>query len=128
MLSPGVEGANKTATAKMMANNLLGLVSALVVAPVLGNLKTTGTWHGREGVPVGAWDTGKTGPDGEPVYIDVAQLYLVRRGLRISGANAVVSDLQKGKSLKEAAIHGGLDIAKVCKKISWNKKCGRGGS
>lgn len=94
---PGVTAKTTAAAAQMRALEVANLVTGLVVVPMTVNYMLTGKPMGRPGTPVGAIDTGKTDDKGKIIYIDPQQWSGVRRGLRITGANAVMSGVQHGE-------------------------------
>jgi hypothetical protein len=61
----------------------------------------TGKVAGRPGTPFGAIDTGKDDEHGNHITIDPQQWTLMRRGLRLTGVNALATGLKEGQSARE---------------------------
>jgi hypothetical protein len=95
--SPGFETTNSAATAKLYAQNIAGLVTGLVAIPAAANYLINGNVMGRDGTPFGAIDTGKDDSDGKHIIVDPQKWTNTRRGMRITGLNAIVDGIQKGK-------------------------------
>jgi hypothetical protein len=96
--SPGITPASTMANVGMRAAELGSLVATLFAAPMAINYALTGKSMGRPGTPLGAIDTGKTTGDGRAITVDPQQWTGLRRGLRITGANATATGLMKGQS------------------------------
>lgn len=89
LTSPGFRGANPAARAKLRVTEALTLVSMLAAVPAIINSYTTGSWKGRPGTPFGAIDTGQDDKaTGRPKIIDLLQLLLLRRAMRMTGMEA----------------------------------------
>lgn len=99
--SPVIKGKSPKARAQLWATEILGNLIGLALLPILLNLLTTGKAGGRDGVPLGAIDTGKDDADGKPIYYDPAKLSGVRRGLRATGIGAVAEGLRKDRPLAD---------------------------
>jgi len=97
-LDPGIEASSPAAAAQMRAINFLGTAATLFAIPALINYLITGSPNGRDGTKTGQIDTGKDAEGGRHIVIDPAQWTGLRRGLRISGAQAVIEGLKEGKS------------------------------
>lgn len=95
--APGVKGADFVEAAKLRARSFVGLLTGLVVVPVVANMLLTQEPFGRDGTPTGAIDTGKDNKEGNPIVIDPAKLLLVRRGMRITGLGALERDVRRGQ-------------------------------
>lgn len=110
--NPGVEASTLGESAKMRLVNILSGMVAASVLPALLNLLTTGSFGGRPGTPIGAWDLGKEEDErGRHRVIDLMQIVGIRRGLRGTGAGAVVEGLREGQTWDEIIGHAGQDIA-----------------
>jgi hypothetical protein len=110
MLNPGVKAANPSAWFKLRLNDALAFRVVPFVLGVVANQAITGTNFGRKGVPAGAIDTGKNDKDGRPIYWDMEQTSLLRRGERITGISALEHGLETGQSAKQIANRAGNDI------------------
>ena len=97
---PGFKAANTKAAIAARAQMVSGLVAATTV-PAIVNYFTTGNFGGRPGTPVGAIDTGSTTKDGKLRIVDVFQLMGIRRGLRGTGAEAVIEGTREGKTVSQ---------------------------
>ena len=97
MLDPGVKAASPAAAAQMRAVEAFGLLATVWGVSSLVNYFTVGNPNGRPGVKQGQIDTGSTSKDGNAIVIDPAQWTGVRRGLRISGIQAVMEGLKAGQ-------------------------------
>jgi hypothetical protein len=98
LMSNEVRAASPEAYAKMKLLNMVGLVTTLLVIPIVVNSILGGNPWGRLGTPIGMIDTGKDNAEGKPIYIDPAQTELLRRGLRVSGMESLI----KGVRAEEA--------------------------
>ncbi len=106
---PGVEIDSYKAAAQVRAYGLVGLLTTLFVVPIVANYIINKKPFGRPGTQVGQIDTGKD-RNGKHVVIDPAQWIMLRRGMRITGVNAVVNDLINGDLGKDTAKQAGGDI------------------
>ena len=97
-LDPGVAGASPAMAAQMRAVNFLGTAATLFAIPAMFNYLLTGTPGGRPGTKLGQIDTGKDDADGKHIVIDPAQWTGLRRGLRISGIQAVIEGARRGET------------------------------
>jgi hypothetical protein len=97
-LDPGIEASSPAAAAQMRAVNFLGTAATLFAIPALFNYLLTGSPNGRDGTKTGQIDSGKDAAGGKHIIIDPAQWTGLRRGMRISGAQAVIEGLREGKS------------------------------
>lgn len=105
LISPLVRSASPEAWTKMRVVEMLSLAGAIYALPMLLNTYFTGNPAGRKGTPLGAIDYGKpANPDGSHDYFDWLQLMLLRRAVRITGAQSVyrgMEEKEKGsKTLK----------------------------
>ena len=96
--NPGFEATSPGAAAQVRGLNILTGVVGAAAIPMMLNLVTTGSVGGRPGTPLGAWDLGRDEKDGKHTVADLLQLTGLRRGLRATGANALVEGLRAGKS------------------------------
>lgn len=96
--SPGFEAASTSAAVQARLVQTLGLVSTLVTIPATLNYLITGSILGRPGTPHGAIDTGNDDERGRHIIIDPAQWTGLRRGLRLSGINALIQGLRSDQS------------------------------
>jgi hypothetical protein len=112
MLSNEVQALNPAAYTKMKLLNLVGLMSTFTVIPIVANYYLTGTPFGRPGTDVGKIDTGKDDAQGRHITIDPGQTELIRRGVRISGAQALMKGIREEKSAGETLGNMGRDIVK----------------
>lgn len=110
---PGVKALDAQAWAKMHLIEGLGWTTALVVLPVLANKALTGTLYGRPGTPIGAIDTGRDDKQGRPIVIDPLQTILLRRGLRITGMQALARGVLREQPAKKETLVDGLRRAMV---------------
>ncbi len=95
--TPGYEAASTSAAVKARALQLTGTIATLGIIPMMLNTVSTGKVMGRPGTPIGAWDTGKTDADGNPIIVDLAQITGMRRGMRSLGLNATIEGIRQGK-------------------------------
>jgi hypothetical protein len=110
-LNPGIEAANTEAAMKMRLVEATGLVSTLMVLPMVINHYTTGNIWGRPGVSPGAIDTGKN-KQGKLIQIDLAQSVLVHRGLQNIGIMSAFKDLNQGRGEKDILHDAFMDTVK----------------
>gem|GEM_PF-4410702 len=96
-LDPGIKAASPAAAAQMRAIEFLGTAATLFAIPALFNYLLTGSPAGRPGTKMGQIDTGKD-DEGKHVVIDPAQWTGIRRGLRISGIQAIVEGVRRGET------------------------------
>ncbi len=94
--SPGIETKTPGAALQLRAEHIAGIVMAGATAAILNKL-STGSVFGRDGVPIGAIDTGGKDENGDPRYFDPLKFSGVRRGLRVTGAGAVAEGLRYGR-------------------------------
>ena len=98
---PGVTPTGKAAAWQMRLINLLG-TALLFTIPAMLNMLTTGQPGGRSGTPLGAWDLGMDNDEkGKHKVIDLLQITGVRRGLRVTGLEAVIEGLRGKESANE---------------------------
>lgn len=106
-LSPGIEAVSKSAAFELRAIQAMGAFATLVAVPSMLNYLITGNPNGRPGTKFGQIDTGKDDKEGKHIVIDPAQWVGLRRGLRITGLQAVIegnkSGLSSGKIQRNAA-------------------------
>lgn len=100
-LSPGVRAANLTSAIQMRAVEAFGVFATLIAVPTILNTITTGRPAGRPGVPIGAIDTGRDDANGKHIYIDPAQWIGLRRGMRITGINALLEGMIRGQPARQ---------------------------
>ena len=103
MLSPGVRAADTASAAKMRAINAAGAIADVLIFPAAMNYLTTGNPLGRPGTPFGAIDTGKDKDNGDRLVIDLLQWTGFRRGMRMTGLNALATGIREGQPAKEIA-------------------------
>jgi hypothetical protein len=96
-MDPGIKAISPTAAAQMRGVEFLGTAATLFAIPALFNYLLTGTPNGRPGTKMGQIDTGKD-DQGKHVIIDPAQWTGLRRGLRISGIQAIVEGARRGET------------------------------
>lgn len=108
---PGVTPSGEAAAWQMRVTNMLGL-ALLFTIPAMLNMLTTGKPGGRSGTPMGAWDLGMDEDNkGKHKVVDLLQITGVRRGLRVTGMEAVIEGLRSGESVNEItgkAINGAV--------------------
>lgn len=100
-LSPGIEASSKTAALEMKAIEAFGTIATIIAVPALINYALTGKPQGRPGIKMGQIDTGRDDREGKAIAIDPAQWTGLRRGLRISGTQALVEGLKRGQGAKQ---------------------------
>lgn len=91
------EAASGADAAKMRATNIASAAVSLIAVPAAINYLTTGKIAGRDGTPVGAIDLGVDDDQGKHIEIDPQKWTNTRRGMRITGIQAVIDGLQKDK-------------------------------
>jgi hypothetical protein len=96
-MDPGIKAISPKAAVEMRAIEAFGTIATLFAIPALANYLLTGTPAGRPGTKMGQIDTGKD-DQGKHVVIDPAQWTGHRRGLRISGLQAVIEGAQRGET------------------------------
>ena len=96
-MDPGVKAVSPKAAVEMRAIEAFGTIATLFAVPALANYLLTGSPGGRPGTKMGQIDTGKD-DEGKHVVIDPAQWTGHRRGLRISGLQAVIEGAQRGET------------------------------
>ncbi len=95
--NPGIQATTAQAALEMRAINWLGTALTLSAVPMMLNTLTTGSPAGRSGTPLGAWDLGtEENEKGKHRVIDLAQISGLRRGMRVTGADAVVAGMKAG--------------------------------
>jgi hypothetical protein len=92
---PGFKAASPKAAAMARAYQLSTLASATLLPAVI-NYFTTGQFGGRSGTPLGAIDTGTDNDKGQRRLVDLFHLLGIRRGLRATGAGAVIEGVRTG--------------------------------
>jgi hypothetical protein len=108
--SPGVPALNKKAAARMRAENLSGIPIKLATVAML-NLAFTGMIGGRPGTPIGSIDPGfESDEKGKHATWDILSLGGERRGMRLTGLNALVNGLKEGQSAGEIGLQAFNDI------------------
>lgn len=96
-MDPGIKAISPKAAIQMRAVEAFGTIATLFAIPALANYLLTGSPGGRPGTKVGQIDTGKD-DQGKHIVIDPAQWTGLRRGLRISGLQAVIEGAQRGET------------------------------
>lgn len=96
-MDPGIKAISPKAAVEMRAIEAFGTIATLFAVPALANYLLTGTPAGRPGTKMGQIDTGKD-DDGKHIVIDPAQWTGHRRGMRISGLQAVIEGAQRGET------------------------------
>jgi hypothetical protein len=96
-MDPGIKAISPKAALEMRAIEAFGTIATLFAIPALANYLLTGSPAGRPGTKMGQIDTGKD-DNGKHVVIDPAQWTGARRGLRISGIQAVIEGAQRGET------------------------------
>jgi hypothetical protein len=96
-MDPGIKAISPKAAVEMRAIEAFGTIATLFAIPALANYLLTGSPSGRPGVKQGQIDTGKD-EDGKHIVIDPAQWTGLRRGLRISGLQAVIEGAKRGET------------------------------
>jgi hypothetical protein len=99
---PGFGGGTRAQQVQARMVQLGGLLS-LGLTAVLGNALLTGSPTGRSGTPLGAIDLGGDDSDGSHSTFDLLQLAGLRRGLRGTGAEAVIEGLRQDKDVNTIA-------------------------
>jgi len=108
--SPGVKAASTSANIAMRAVELGSLASTLFAVPMAINYGLSGKAFGRPGTPLGAIDTGHTDENGKAIIVDPLQWTGLRRGMRLTGAQAAIQGVQRGEGLSEIADNASRDI------------------
>lgn len=108
-LSPGVEATSLPAAAALRGNLAAKWVGAGVLVGAL-NYMTTGKLTGRDGVPVGGIDTGKTDSNGRPLYIKAFDILGLGRALRVTGARGALEAKRGGLTNQDALDSATRDI------------------
>jgi hypothetical protein len=108
--NPGIESASTAASVKMRAVEVAGLVANLVAIPMAINYALSGKPMGRPGTAFGAIDTGKTDTNGKAIIVDPQQWTGVRRGLRLTGVNAISAGVQRGEGAARIADSAAKDM------------------
>lgn len=102
--NPGIQATTAGAALEMRAINWLGTALTLSAVPMMLNTLTTGSPAGRSGTPLGAWDLGtEENEKGKHRVIDLAQISGLRRGMRVTGADAVVAGMKAGHTSNQIA-------------------------
>lgn len=96
-LDPGIKAISPAAAAQMRAVEFLGTAATIFAIPALFNYLLTGSPAGRPGTKMGQIDTGRD-DQGKHVVIDPAQWTGLRRGMRISGLQAVIEGARRGET------------------------------
>jgi hypothetical protein len=105
LLSPGVKAANPTAWATMRARQALYLGTALIVVPAVLNQ----AWSGTPFPPDTKFGEIKL-PNGK--IIDMARYTLARRGMRITGVQAVLSGIENNQTPRQIGTQAFTDVAR----------------
>lgn len=101
---PGFQTTGTKAQLAARTAQLSGLVMATTL-PAMVNTFTTGSMFGRPGTPIGAIDFGPRfdTKEGKRRGMDLFQLIGLRRGLRATGADAVIEGIKDGKTENQIA-------------------------
>ena len=109
--NPMVEATSLGAAAQMRVTNLIGTFLFTATVPMILNTLSTGTPMGRTGTPLFAWDIGGAEDEkGMHKVIDLADLIGLRRGMRMTGLNALTEGLRQGHTLSQIAGQAGHDF------------------
>lgn len=111
LLSPQTKAASPQAWARMRMQQALYVLTGIVVAPMVINTMTVGNPYGRTGVEIGQIDTGKDTSDGRHITVDMAQISMMRRGMRITGIQALASGIRDKQSPKQIGTQMVKDVA-----------------
>lgn len=112
--SAGVEAVDTKASMKLRVVNIAGTVMTLSVLPAIINMVTVGDPNGRSGVGIGEIDLGLA-PDekGKIKTWDLASLGSLRRGMRLTGVQALTQGIDEGQDFntiwgqaKDEAVRG----------------------
>jgi len=105
----GVKAASKAASLQLRAAQTIGAYSTLVAIPAVINYLAWGDPGGPEGTPLGKIALNES-DDGKRYYFDPAQLTLLRRGLRSTGLQAVLTGAQTGDNLNNVGGQAWRDV------------------
>jgi len=105
----GVKAASKAASLQLRAAQTIGAYSTLVAIPAVINYLAWGDPGGPEGTPLGKIALNES-DDGKRYYFDPAQLTLLRRGLRSTGLQAVITGAQTGDNLNNVGGQAWRDV------------------
>jgi hypothetical protein len=109
--NPMVEATSLGAAAQMRVTNLIGTFLFTAAVPMILNTLSTGTPMGRTGTPLFAWDfNGAEDEKGMHKVIDLADLIGLRRGMRLTGLNALTEGLRQGHTLSQITGQAGHDF------------------
>jgi hypothetical protein len=109
--SPGVPALNKKAALRMRIENISGIPIKLATVAML-NLAFTGMLGGRPGTPIGSVDFGMDEDErGKHLTWDMLSLGGERRGMRLTGLNALANGLKEGQSAGEIGLNAFNDAA-----------------
>jgi hypothetical protein len=109
-LSQAVEGASPQMSAMMKAVDAFGVIATLIAVPALINYMVSGNPQGKPGLKQGQILTSKKDANGNDIIIDLAQLSGMRRGLRITGLDALIEGMKKGEPMSKIKHDMGRDI------------------
>lgn len=99
--NPGFTPTNTGASALLRGANVYTL-AATVAVPMIVNYLTQGSFTGRPGTPLGAFDLGgKKDENGNHRVFDWAQIQGIRRGARITGLDAIGEGAVSGRDADE---------------------------
>jgi len=105
----GVKAASKAASLQLRAAQTIGAYSTLVAIPAVINYLAWGDPGGPDGTPLGKIALNES-DDGKRYYFDPAQLTLLRRGLRSTGLQAVITGAQTGDNLNNVGGQAWRDV------------------
>lgn len=103
---------NPEAALKLKLVEAVGMVSSLIVLPMVLNYYNTGNIWGRPGMKPGAVDLGTDDEKGRHKSIDLVQNVLLRRGLRNIGEEVAYKDLKQGRKPSEIIDDALMDMAR----------------
>jgi hypothetical protein len=109
--NPMVKATSTGAALQMRLTNMAGTVLTVSVVPMILNTLTTGTPMGRPDTPLGAWDLGRDEDErGQHKILDLADLTGHRRGMRVTGLNALVDGMRSGHTVDQIYGKAGYDM------------------
>lgn len=107
--SPGYRAQNPVAAAKARLVETIGTASVMFALPIAWNLAHTGSAFPK-GIPNAGALALKKNDDGTWEYMDLLQGNLMRRGLRITGLQAMEKDMKLGDSASRTTLDMGKAI------------------
>ena len=94
--APGTAPQTLSDSIKMRAGQAVQAYTTLLVTPFVANSMLWGDPLGPEGTPFGMVALTAPDKDGKQVTFDPAQTTLLRRGMRLTGVNALINGLDSG--------------------------------